>query len=149
MNYSNVDTLINQIKIALKYFFSEQSKPKIWTDDVVIKYETSLATEQADCNMTYGWHHGFSRGNNINHQKQIYKGSSNSSSKKQHWHRTNPIDSTELQWHAIFENPLCLFLGTVRTRTRIGKNIILLINQCYLLVKNYLCCYVNQLIQQY
>ena len=44
VDYSNEETLFSEIKVALKKFFGEQSKPAITTEDSSIKYEAALAT---------------------------------------------------------------------------------------------------------
>ena len=62
VDYSNVETLFSQMKLALKKFFGEQSKSAITTEDASIKYEAALATQHEECNMNYRNRSNFSRG---------------------------------------------------------------------------------------
>ena len=62
VDYSNVETLLSQMKVALKKFFGDQSKPAISTEDSSIKYEAALATRHEECNMNYRKRSNFSRG---------------------------------------------------------------------------------------
>lgn len=48
VNYSNVDTSINQTKNVLKKYFDGQSRLTIYTDYSTIKYRTTLATQNCD-----------------------------------------------------------------------------------------------------
>ena len=58
---SNVETLLSQMKVALKKFFGDKSKPAITTEDSSIKYEAALATRHEECNMNYRKRSNFSR----------------------------------------------------------------------------------------
>ena len=62
VDYSNVETLLSQMKVALKKFFGDKSKPAITTEDSSIKYEAALATQHEECNMNYRKRSNFSRG---------------------------------------------------------------------------------------
>ena len=92
VNYSNVDTLFSQMKVALKKFFGEQSKPALSADDSSIKYESALAAQHEECNMNYRRRPNFTRGNNT---RQHFRGGSSNINKTQTQRRkTNPVDST-------------------------------------------------------
>ena len=90
VDYSNVEALFSQIKVALKNFFGEQSKPAVTTEDSSIKYEAALATQHEECNMNYQKDLNFSRGS----ARQFYRGNVNNTNKNQNCHKTNPTDST-------------------------------------------------------
>ena len=90
VDYSNEETLFSEIKVALKKFFGEQSKPAITTEDSSIKYEAALATQHEECNMNYRKRSNFSRGST----RQFYRGNFNNINKNQNRRKTNPTDST-------------------------------------------------------
>ena len=89
VDYSNVETLFSQVKVALKKCFGEQSKLAITTEDSSIKYEAALATQHGECNMNYRKRSNFSRGS----ARQFYRRNFNNTNKNQNRHKTNPTDS--------------------------------------------------------
>lgn len=109
VNYSNVDTSINQMKNVLKKYFDGQSRLTIYTDYSTIKYRTTLATQ--NCDVTFRRCDGFSRGSNVNKLKQFYKGNTNHSIKNQYQCKPIQLIQQELQPHAMFVCQLCIFLG--------------------------------------